>query len=105
MDKHLTSDLEFMAHLSEDELNEIAGSQGSSKDFGKGKDDDDSNDGRDDFDFDFKFGDDDFDFKFKFTIPKRFVPKNRSFVMKKFPFNFKSNSIVVFKQVFTINSH
>ncbi|NEO48983.1 MAG: hypothetical protein F6K55_34790 [Moorea sp. SIO4A3] len=102
MDKYLTSDLEFMAHLSEDELNEIAGSRGKSKNFGKGKDDD-RDDDRDYDDFEFKFDDDDFDFKFKFTIPKRFVPKKGPFVIKKFPVNF--NRVFVFKQVFTIKTH
>ncbi|NEO79681.1 hypothetical protein [Moorena sp. SIO4G3] len=101
MDKYLTSDLEFMAHLSEDELNEIAGSHGRSKDFGKGKVDDDRDDDRDDDDFEFKFDDD--DFKFKFTIPKRFVPKKGPFVIKKFPVNFNRN--FVFKQVFMIKHH
>ncbi|WP_424100064.1 hypothetical protein [Moorena producens] len=101
MDKYLTNDLEFMAHLSENELNEIAGSRGRSKDFGKGKDDDDRDDYRNDFEF--KFDDNDFDFKFKFTIPKRFVPKNSPFVIKKFPVNF--NRVFVFKQVFTIKNH
>lgn len=102
MDNYLSTDLEFIAHLSENELNEIAGSRGRSKDFGKGKDDDDRDDDRDD-EFEFKFDDDDFDFKFKFTIPKRFLPKNRPFVIKKFPVNF--NRILVFKQVFTLKHH
>ncbi|NET67268.1 MAG: hypothetical protein F6K63_23925 [Moorea sp. SIO1G6] len=102
MDNYLTSDLEFITNLSEDELNEIAGSDGRSKDFGKGKVDDDSDDDRDD-DFDFKFDDDDFDFKFNFTIPKPFVPKKSSFAIKKFPVNF--NRVFVFKQVFTISNH
>ena len=102
MDNYLSTDLEFMADLSEDELNEIAGSQGSSKDFGKGTDDDDRDDDRND-DFEFKFDGDGFDFNFKFTIPKRFVPKNPSFAIKNFPVNF--NSVLVFKQVFTIKSH
>ncbi|OLT60601.1 hypothetical protein [Moorena bouillonii] len=103
MDKYLTTDLEFIANLSEDELKEIAGSRGRSKDFGKGKVDDDRDDERDDHDFEFKFDDDDFDFKFKFTIPKRFVPKKSPFVIKKFPVNF--NRVFVFKQVFTIKNH
>ncbi len=102
MDNYLTSDLEFMAHLSEDELNEIAGSQGSSQDFGKGTDDDARDDDRND-DFEFKFDDDGFDFNFKFTIPQRFVPKNPSFAIKTFPVNF--NRVFVFKEVFTIKTH
>ncbi|NEP50812.1 MAG: hypothetical protein F6K65_19200 [Moorea sp. SIO3C2] len=103
MDNYLTSDLEFITNLSEDELNEIAGSRGKSKDFGKGKVDDDRDDDRDDDDFEVKFDDDDFDFKFNFTIPKRFVPKKSSFAIPKFPVNF--NRVFVFKQVFMIEYH
>ncbi|NEQ79449.1 MAG: hypothetical protein F6K26_04065 [Moorea sp. SIO2I5] len=95
MDKYLTTDLEFMADLSEDELNEIAGSHGKYKDFGKGKDDDDrDDDDRDDDDRDDDDRDDDDD-DFKFKMPKSFVPKKRPFGIKK-PFVFKHPFICKF---------
>ncbi|NEO39118.1 MAG: hypothetical protein F6J90_23385 [Moorea sp. SIOASIH] len=89
MDNYLNTDLEFMADLSEDELNEIAGSHGKYKDFAKGKDDDDRDDDRDDDKFEF----DDDDFKFK--MPKPFVPKKRPVRIKK-PFGFKPPFICKF---------